>query len=168
MLTNKLTLAAPNVYAWHAGLQKNLNWERNMIVKRSAWFGSVLAVLTLGSAAIAAENVKVGVIGTFWARSRAHSEPHSGRASKPTLLSMGSHHPTSRWNGSPGSAQADPQKARAIAQELAVKDKVQYLAGFVFTPNAMAAAPVATQAKVPTVIFNASASAVVSKSDLLL
>jgi branched-chain amino acid transport system substrate-binding protein len=137
-----------------------------MIVKQIARLGGVLAVLTLGSAAIAAETVKVGVIGTF-------SGPFSGSFGTPFrqgietyVAQYGQPLPdiTVEWiyRDLP---QADPQKARAIAQELVVKDKVQYLAGFVFTPNAIAAAPVATQAKVPTVIFNASASAVVSKSD---
>ncbi len=59
----------------------------------------------------------------------------------------------------------DPARARTLAQELITRDKVQYLAGFVFTPNALAVAPVIQSAKIPTVIFNASTSVVVSKSD---
>ena len=59
----------------------------------------------------------------------------------------------------------NPEKAKALAQELIVKEKVQYLGGFVFTPNALAVAPLINSAKVPTVIFNASTSMIVSKSD---
>lgn len=62
----------------------------------------------------------------------------------------------------------DPQKAKSLAQDLIVKDKVQYLAGFVFTPNALAVAQLADSAKVPTVIFNASTSIVVSKSNYFI
>lgn len=58
----------------------------------------------------------------------------------------------------------DPGRARNLAQELVARDGVQYLGGFVFTPNAIAAAAVSEGAKIPTVIFNASASAVVSQS----
>ena len=58
----------------------------------------------------------------------------------------------------------DPADARAKTTELVTKEGVQYLAGYGFTPEAMAAAPVAEQGKIPTVIFNASASVVVSKS----
>lgn len=65
------------------------------------------------------------------------------------------------WRDLPG---PDPARARALAQELVARDGVQYLAGFVFTPNAIAVAPLATEAQVPTVIFNASASAVVAQS----
>lgn len=59
----------------------------------------------------------------------------------------------------------NPERAKALAQELIVKEKVQYLGGFVFTPNALAVAPLIQSAKVPTVIFNASTSMIVGKSD---
>ncbi|QND44327.1 ABC transporter substrate-binding protein (plasmid) [Rhizobium lusitanum] len=59
---------------------------------------------------------------------------------------------------------AKPSEAKAKALELVTRDKVHYLAGFVFAPNTTGAAQVAEKAKIPTVIFNASASAVVSKS----
>src|SRR5256884_836937 len=49
----------------------------------------------------------------------------------------------------------NPDKARQLAQELVVRDKVNLLAGVIFTPNAMAIAPIATEAKVPFVIMNA-------------
>lgn len=52
----------------------------------------------------------------------------------------------------------NPEVAKRLAQELIVRDKVQVLGGFGFTPNALAVAPVATQAKVPMVVMNAAAS----------
>ena len=57
----------------------------------------------------------------------------------------------------------NPSEAKALAQELVIKDKVQYLGGVVFTPNAFAIAPVVEEAKVPTVIFNAATSSVLDK-----
>lgn len=59
----------------------------------------------------------------------------------------------------------NPARARSLAQELIVRDKVDYLAGFVFTPNALAVAPLINQARVPTVIFNAATSAITGQSD---
>src|SRR6266480_195538 len=44
---------------------------------------------------------------------------------------------------------AVPDNTKRIAQELIVNDKVNFLAGFGVTPAALAAAPLATQAKVP-------------------
>src|SRR5882762_7626267 len=49
----------------------------------------------------------------------------------------------------------NPDKARQLAQELVVRDKVNLLAGVIFTPNAMALARCATAAKLPCVIINA-------------
>jgi ABC-type branched-chain amino acid transport systems, periplasmic component len=44
---------------------------------------------------------------------------------------------------------AIPDNTKRIAQELIVNDKVQIIAGFGITPAALAAAPLATQAKIP-------------------
>ncbi len=58
----------------------------------------------------------------------------------------------------------NPDKARQLAQELVVRDKVDLLAGVIFTPNAMAIAPIATEAKVPFVIMNAGTSVITTRS----
>jgi branched-chain amino acid transport system substrate-binding protein len=63
---------------------------------------------------------------------------------------------------------ANPTKSKALAQELIVKDKVQYLAGLYFTPNAMAIAPLLEEARVPMVVMNAATSAVVEKSPYII
>ena len=60
-----------------------------------------------------------------------------------------------------------PDATKRIAQELIANDKVSVLAGFVLTPSAMAAAPVATQAKTPLVVMNAAASAVTEASPFI-
>lgn len=62
----------------------------------------------------------------------------------------------------------DPLKARALAQELIVKEGVQYLVGFTYTPNALAVASLITPAKMPTIIFTASTSNIVDKSPYYL
>src|ERR1700704_2222508 len=62
----------------------------------------------------------------------------------------------------------NPDKARQLAQELVVRDKVDLLAGLVFTPNAMAMAPIATEAKVPFVIMNAGTSVITTRSPYIV
>ena len=57
-----------------------------------------------------------------------------------------------------------PDVAKRLAQELIVRDKVDLLAGFSLTPNAMAAADVSAQAKKFMVVMNAAASVVTTKS----
>ena len=58
----------------------------------------------------------------------------------------------------------NPEVAKRLAQELVTRDKVDFLAGFGFTPEAMAAAPVATEAKTPMVVMNAASSVVTTRS----
>ena len=58
----------------------------------------------------------------------------------------------------------NPEVAKRLAQELVARDHVDFLAGFGFTPEAMAAAPVATEAKVPMVVMNAASSVVTTRS----
>ncbi|MBL0421639.1 ABC transporter substrate-binding protein [Ramlibacter sp. AW1] len=62
----------------------------------------------------------------------------------------------------------NPGQTRALVQELIVKDKVDYLGGFVFTPNALAVAPLIQQSQTPTVIFNAATSSITEKSEYFL
>ncbi len=121
------------------------------------------AVVMIGTAACA-ETIKVGVIGPF-------SGPFAlqGKNFKAGI---------DAWLSVNGNAvgddeieivyrdvpQADPAKSKALAQELVVREKVQYLAGFYFTPDAMAATPILQQANVPMVVMNAATSAIVTTS----
>ena len=58
----------------------------------------------------------------------------------------------------------NPDKAKQIAQELIVRDKVNLLTGVIFTPNALAMAPLVTEAKVPFVIMNAGTAVITTRS----
>ena len=58
----------------------------------------------------------------------------------------------------------NPSLAKRIAQALVVRDRVDILAGFALTPNAIAAADVSRKAKVPMVIMNAATSIITTKS----
>ena len=62
----------------------------------------------------------------------------------------------------------DPAQAKAQAQDLVVREGVQYLAGFYFTPDAMAVTPLLEQGNVPMVVMNAATSAIVTKSPLVV
>ena len=60
-----------------------------------------------------------------------------------------------------------PEVAKRLAQELVVRDKVDFLAGFGLTPEALAVAPIAQQAKKPMIIMNAATSVITTKSDYI-
>jgi branched-chain amino acid transport system substrate-binding protein len=57
-----------------------------------------------------------------------------------------------------------PDVAKRLAQELVVRDKVDILAGFLLTPNAMAAGDVSAEAKKFMVVMNAATSVITTKS----
>src|SRR3954467_8024883 len=61
-----------------------------------------------------------------------------------------------------------PDVAKRLAQELVVRDKVDILAGFVLTPNALAAGDVSAEAKKFTVVMNAATSIVTTKSPYMI
>ena len=58
-----------------------------------------------------------------------------------------------------------PPVAKRLAQELVVRDNVDILAGFLLTPNAMAASDVSAEAKKFMVIMNAATSIITTKSN---
>ena len=111
-----------------------------------------------------AEDVKIGVIAPFTgpaagfgkqieagmrAYMKLHGDTYAGR--KVQLLI--------RDTGGP-----NPEVAKRLAQELIARDKVDFLAGFGYTPEALAVAPVATEAKKPMVIMNAATSVITTRS----
>ncbi len=57
-----------------------------------------------------------------------------------------------------------PDNTKRLAQELIVNEKVNIIAGFGVTPAALAAAPLATQAKVPEIVMAAGTSIITERS----
>ncbi|MGY3605867.1 MULTISPECIES: ABC transporter substrate-binding protein [unclassified Bradyrhizobium] len=63
---------------------------------------------------------------------------------------------------------AVPDNTKRIAQELIVNEKVNIIAGFGVTPAALAAAPLATQAKVPEIVMAAGTSIITERSPYIV
>jgi branched-chain amino acid transport system substrate-binding protein len=120
---------------------------------------SLLAVFALAaiSGVAAAQTIKVGIITTY-------SGPGAGQGDQldkgfKLYLKLNADklppgvkvEPIFRDDTGP-----NPDAAKRLAQELIVRDKVQFLTGVVWTPNAMAIAPIVSEAKVPFVIANAA------------
>src|SRR5262249_42495905 len=61
-----------------------------------------------------------------------------------------------------------PDVAKRLAQELIVRDGVDILAGFVLTPNALAAGDVSAEAKKLMVVMNAATSVITTKSPYIV
>jgi branched-chain amino acid transport system substrate-binding protein len=61
-----------------------------------------------------------------------------------------------------------PDVTKRFAQELVVRDNVDVLAGFLLTPNALAAADLSAQAKKFMVVMNAATSVIITKSPYMI
>jgi branched-chain amino acid transport system substrate-binding protein len=124
-------------------------------MKMLRWAGLAALALTVGGTAAQAETIKIGIVLPFSGANadlghqidkafdlyiKLHAKdiaPHKVEIIK-------------RDEGPPTGA-----VAKTVTTELITNDKVQILTGFVFSPSAIALAPVITQAKVPMVIANA-------------
>ena len=133
---------------------------------------SVLAAALTISTALAtgalADTVKVGIIAPL-------SGPYAvnGKIWETTVKAFQKIHGTTSGGNTveivwKDLSEINPAHAKALAQELIVKDKVQYIGGLYFTPDALAVAAIAQEAKIPAVIFNAATSSILDKSDYLL
>lgn len=118
----------------------------------------------LGVTSASAETVKVGVIATssgpfarwgeqFQQAIQVYQKIHGDTVNGNKIEIV------YRDDGGP-----DPARVKQLAEGLILRDKVKFLAGFVFTPNALAVADLVTESKTPTVIFNASTAMVIRKS----
>lgn len=121
------------------------------------------ASLTLAQAAQAAE-VKVGVVLTYTGGAAELGE----QVDRGMELFIKSH-PEAFGGHTVNLVKRDSKRpggdiAKNAVQELITRERVQMLAGFIFSPNAMASAPLATQGKVPMVIMNAGTAWIPSLS----
>ncbi len=141
-----------------------------MKLNRRAIVSALLAAsgLSIASTEVLAQPVKVGIVGPF-SGPFAHYGSLFKAAVEGYVATRGGKLAGKeiefiyRDTGGP-----NPSQTKTLVQELIVKDKVDYLGGFVFTPNAMAVAPLIQQSQTPTVIFNAATSSITEKSEYFI
>ncbi|HXP75836.1 MAG TPA: ABC transporter substrate-binding protein [Stellaceae bacterium] len=126
---------------------------------------AALAIAAFTASGAMAQTVKVGIINTY---SGPFAEPGE-LIDRGIMLYMKQH----EKDLPPGvkielikrdDTGPQPDVAKRLAQELITRDQVQLLAGIVYTPNAMAIAPLVTEAKVPLIVMNASTPVITMKS----
>ena len=123
------------------------------------------SALALGAGPAFAQTVKIGFI-TSYSGLNANLGPYMERGMRLYLKEHAKELPPGvkiefliRDDTGP-----NPDKAKQLAQELIVRDKVNLLAGVIFTPNALAMAPLVTEAKVPFIIMNAGTAVITTRS----
>lgn len=126
------------------------------------------AALALLGGAAAAETIKVGVVGPFSGPAALQGRNFQAGIEAWFALNgrqVAGHDIEIIYRDLPA---ANPAQSAALTQELVVGSGVQYLAGYYYTPDAMAAAPILEEANVPMVVFNAATSAIVNASPYVL
>lgn len=125
-----------------------------------------VCILMAGSAQ--ADEIRVGVIASFsgpysaWGK---HIQEATDLYLEQNGNKVGSHTVKVIYRDVGGN---NPARARQLAEELVVRDKVQYLAGVEFTPTGLAVADVSTQAKVPFILNNSGTSGIMAKAPYML
>ena len=127
------------------------------------------AVFLAGASAVSAQNVvKLGMVGEFsgpfaqygqqiLGGMKAYMKLHGDTVAGKKIEIV------QKDTGGPA-----PDVAKRLAQELVTRDNVDILVGFGLTPNALAVAPVATEAKKAMVIMNAATSIITTKSPYIV
>jgi branched-chain amino acid transport system substrate-binding protein len=130
-------------------------------MKRLACF--LFSLMALPSTVLAQETVKVGVMMGFTGPFSLFGV-QTKRGMEMYLDEVGGRCGTSKIELIYRDEAGGPDKAKALTQELIVRDRVQFLTGFNLTPTAFAIAPLVTEAKMPTLITVAGAGAVTRRS----
>ncbi|MSQ71351.1 MAG: ABC transporter substrate-binding protein, partial [Betaproteobacteria bacterium] len=118
----------------------------------------------LGPAVAAAQDVvKVGIVAPFSGPFAVYGQQFQ-RGAELYLEEIGGRAGNTKIELILRDESGGPERVRQITQELIVRDGAQILGGYVFTPSALAIAPLVTQSKMPTVIFNAATGMVTRRS----
>jgi branched-chain amino acid transport system substrate-binding protein len=134
---------------------------------KTIWASAGIAAMLLTTAANAQDTLKVGMILSMSGQfadtalqilngaklySKQHGDTVNGKKVEFIVKDTGG---------------INPAVAKRLAQELVVRDKVDIIAGFALTPNALAAADVSQQAKKFMVVMNAATSIITTKSEYM-
>jgi branched-chain amino acid transport system substrate-binding protein len=126
-----------------------------------------LAAVVLASPALAQKTVKIGLIMTY---SGQFADP-AAQMDNAIKLYVKQHGDTvagKKIEFIRKDSVGAPDTAKRLAQELVVRDKVDLLAGFVLTPEALGAADVSQEAKKFMVVMNAATAIVTTRSQYMV
>ena len=126
------------------------------------WFvgAATAAALSLAAGAASADTVKVGLIASYtgafatWGTQFQQAvEAYQAVNGKTVKGPDGKTHDIQFVYRD--SASQGPDKAKQLAEELVLREKVKFLSGLELSPYAMALGEISKQAKIPVVIMNA-------------
>jgi len=139
----------------------------NHLFSRAALFGLIGAAALASTSALAQDTVKIGLIVPMTG-GQASTGKQIDNAIKLYMQQNGDTVAGKKIEVILKDDAALPDNTKRLAQELIVNAKVNIIAGFGVTPAAFAAAPLATQAKVPEIVMAAGTSVITEKSPYIV
>ncbi|MBR1219622.1 ABC transporter substrate-binding protein [Bradyrhizobium sp. U87765 SZCCT0131] len=137
------------------------------LFSRAALLGLIGAAALASTSALAQETVKIGLIVPMTG-GQASTGKQIDNAIKLYMQQNGDTVAGKKIEVILKDDAALPDNTKRLSQELIVNDKVNIIAGFGVTPAALAAAPLATQAKVPEIVMAAGTSIITEKSPYIV
>jgi branched-chain amino acid transport system substrate-binding protein len=155
----------------HTALQSLVRVRRSVAVFTSSTITTIAVAVLLGlnPGASMAQTIKVGLVnttsGTFATLGdqidkavRLYMKENAAKLPPGVKVDL-----IVRDDGGP-----IPDNGKRLAQELIVREKVNFLTGFIWTPNTAAVAPLLTESKTPLVVMNAAASILTTMSPYMV
>jgi branched-chain amino acid transport system substrate-binding protein len=132
-------------------------------MKPVVYAATAVAMLTASGACFAQESIKIGVLVSYSGMGAL-----GGQQTDAAIKLF-----QQKFGDSPGGKKIEfirrdtggpnPEVAKRLVQEVVTRDKVQILVGPDFTPNTLAAAPIVTEAKVPTMVIGAATTGIIGE-----
>lgn len=134
---------------------------------RRLWGGVIAAAALAVAGGASAQTVKVGVVLPFTGVGAEFGQQVDRGMQMYMKLNAGAFAPYKVALVRRDSKNPSGAEAKTAVQELIAQEKVDLLAGFIYSPDAIASAPLATAAKKPMVIMNAGTAWITNLSPMI-
>jgi branched-chain amino acid transport system substrate-binding protein len=134
---------------------------------KRVWGGVIAAVALAVAGGAAAQTVKVGVVLPFTGVGAEFGQQVDRGMQMYMKLNAGAFAPYKVALVRRDSKNPSGAEAKTAVQELIAQEKVDLLAGFIYSPDAIASAPLATAARKPMVIMNAGTAWITNLSPMI-
>ena len=134
---------------------------------RRLWGGMIAAAALAVAGGASAQTVKVGVVLPFTGVGAEFGQQVDRGMQMYMKLNAGAFAPYKVALVRRDSKNPSGAEAKTAVQELIAQEKVDLLAGFIYSPDAIASAPLATAAKKPMVIMNAGTAWITNLSPMI-
>ncbi len=132
--------------------------------KAISWTAAIAAACVVGGTAVSAQEIKVGVVLPFTGVGAELGQQGKRGIEQYLKLNADKLKPYTFKIIERDEKDASGASAKVVVQELITQDKVDFLLGWIYSPNAIASAQLVTAGKVPAIITNAGTAHITNLS----